>query len=209
MTLSKTPEKAQARSTRKKAAKPTTSPKTSAVKKKNTPPSPAKQTVESADQQNKNNTVQPTAPASGEKAQIQTRNEKTESKQKSPFSEKELKAFYDAMIRLRGHLTVQVSGRREQSLMRYDEVNQYEDGTDAFDRATNLDRASLDQSRINHINTAIKMIGEGTYGLCELCGEKIEKPRLEALPFVKSCIKCQAAMESETSRRKPSIDLLD
>lgn len=134
---------------------------------------------------------------------------KTEAKLRSPFSAKELKEFYQAMVGLRGRLTAQVAGLREQSLMRHDEVNHDEDGTDAFDRVTSLDRASVDQSRINQINTAIRMIENGSYGLCELCTEKIEKPRLQALPFAKTCIKCQSAMEGTSVRQRPSIDLLD
>jgi len=126
------------------------------------------------------------------------------------FSEAELKRLYTDMLNLRSRLTTQVAELREQSLLRHDEVNQDEDGTDAFERVTSLDRASVDQSQINEINTAIEMINAGTYGLCEHCGGKIEKPRLHALPFAKACMRCKSTLESDRySRRKPSVDLLD
>lgn len=134
---------------------------------------------------------------------------KTRKKDTKHFTPEELDVFYVTMINLRERLTAQVSELREQSLLRHDEVNQDEDGTDAFERATSLDRASNDQSQINQINSAILTIKEGTYGLCEGCGEKIERPRLNALPFAEMCIKCQSELEGDTNRRKPSTDLLD
>lgn len=130
----------------------------------------------------------------------------TESKQ---FTRAELNEFYHAMLDLCKRLSLQVSELRQQSLLRHDEVNQDEDGTDAFERVTSLDRASADQSQIFQINTALRAIIEGTYGLCESCGEKIERPRLQALPFAKTCIKCQSVMEGGGDRRRPTTDLLD
>jgi len=109
----------------------------------------------------------------------------------------------------RKRLLDQVTELREQSLLRHDEVNQDEDGTDAFERVTSLDRASVEQSAILQINAALMAIKEGTYGLCESCNAKIEKSRLKALPFAKTCIKCQSAMENQNSRRRSMHDLWD
>ncbi len=125
------------------------------------------------------------------------------------FTTEELHEFYLAMLDLRSRLSAQVTELREQSLLRHDEVNQDEDGTDAFERVTSLDRASIDQSQINQINNAILAIEEGTYGLCDCCGEKIERPRLKAVPFAKTCINCQSNMEGDGIRKRPSLDLLD
>lgn len=40
------------------------------------------------------------------------------------------------------------------------------------------------------INKALKKIEEGTYGICEKCGESIDPKRLEAYPEAETCIKC-------------------
>ena len=42
---------------------------------------------------------------------------------------------------------------------------------------------------------ALARIQEGTYGICEICGQLIRKPRLLNLPFVHTCMECQSAME--------------
>lgn len=142
-------------------------------------------------------------------AKVNKASKKKPAKDVRRFTPEELHEFYLAMLDLRRRLSAQVSELREQSLLRHDEVNQDEDGTDAFERVTSLDRASIDQTQINQINNAILTIEEGTYGLCDSCGEKIERPRLKAVPFAKTCIQCQSEMEGDGNRRRPSTDLLD
>ena len=124
------------------------------------------------------------------------------------FTAKELEEFRLVMVALAKRLTNQADELREQSLLRHDEVNHDEDGTDAFERATRLDRASAGEAQIFQINKALEAIEDGTYGLCEACGGKIERPRLEALPFVKTCIECQSKLE-DGGRGRRSTDLWD
>jgi DnaK suppressor protein len=39
-------------------------------------------------------------------------------------------------------------------------------------------------------------IKNGTYGECEICGNRIPLARLNALPYATSCIECQRAAET-------------
>ncbi len=41
--------------------------------------------------------------------------------------------------------------------------------------------------RLKEVNHAMDHIKNGTYGICETCGEKIEEDRLEANPAAKTC----------------------
>ena len=68
--------------------------------------------------------------------------------------------------------------------------------------------ASADQAQVFQINKAIEAIKDGTYGLCDACGCKIERSRLKALPFVQTCIECQSKLE-DGGRGKRSTDLWD
>ena len=88
--------------------------------------------------------------------------------------------------------------------MRHDEVNHEEDGTDAFIRLSGLDRATTEQRRIVMIDEALRAIDAGTYGLCEQCGNRIEYLRLQALPFAKTCIRCQSAAENGPRGKIPA-----
>lgn len=51
-----------------------------------------------------------------------------------------------------------------------------------------IGRAS--EAEIRQIHAALERIEEGTYGVCRVCEETIDPRRLEALPFVTTCIKC-------------------
>jgi DnaK suppressor protein len=111
------------------------------------------------------------------------------------FNDKDLQSFRKELLAMRDRLTGQVARMRQDSLKRDDEVNTEEDGTDAFDRLFALERAGSDQDLIFTIDESILAIDGGKYGQCEACGSLIEKPRLQALPFAKNCIKCQGEME--------------
>ena len=45
------------------------------------------------------------------------------------------------------------------------------------------------EPQLNDVKRALKKIGDGTYGLCEVCGEAIETDRLEANPAARTCKK--------------------
>jgi DnaK suppressor protein len=118
-----------------------------------------------------------------------------ESQKTACFHDKDLQAFRKELMALRDRLTGQVARMRQDSLTRDDEVNTEEDGTDAFERLFALERAGNDQDLIFTIDESLLAIDQGKYGQCEACGSLIEKPRLQALPFAKNCIKCQGEME--------------
>ena len=43
--------------------------------------------------------------------------------------------------------------------------------------------------RLGHVEKALEMIEDGTYGICQISGEPIEEDRLEALPSATTCKK--------------------
>ncbi|MEU8179327.1 TraR/DksA C4-type zinc finger protein [Micromonospora sp. NPDC049044] len=44
---------------------------------------------------------------------------------------------------------------------------------------------------LEQITGALSRIADGTYGVCERCGERIPAERLEVLPHVRCCVPCQ------------------
>lgn len=89
---------------------------------------------------------------------------------------------------------------KENSLVRNDAVISPEDGTDVFDRQFNLSLASAEQKSLAAIYDALKRLEEGTYGICDSCGDIIGTARLKALPFVKMCINCKSDFEKDRAR---------
>lgn len=77
------------------------------------------------------------------------------------------------------------------------------------------DRASLESDRnfllrvkdrerklISKIHEAFKRIDDGTYGICEMCGEDISEKRLEARPVTTVCVKCKQEEETQEKLRR-------
>jgi DnaK suppressor protein len=81
-------------------------------------------------------------------------------------------------------------------------------GSDLGDQsALNLDNhlsvsfARRYSNMLRQIDQALARMDEGNYGTCEECGEKIDKKRLEILPFTPYCAHCQRKIEEENRRR--------
>jgi len=56
--------------------------------------------------------------------------------------------------------------------------------------------AEVESRELANIERALVLIKKGTYGVCEICGERIPLARLNALPYATSCIECQRAAET-------------
>lgn len=61
-----------------------------------------------------------------------------------------------------------------------------------------LSLSNNDRNQLLMIDEALRKIEKNEFGLCENCGQEIEKKRLEAVPWTPYCIKCQQKMEEET-----------
>ncbi len=74
------------------------------------------------------------------------------------------------------------------------------DGGDGSTQSMRLDALShMEKSSrtINDIDEALSRIADRTYSVCMTCGNLIDKNRLVHSPFVKTCMACQRALESE------------
>lgn len=72
--------------------------------------------------------------------------------------------------------------------------------TDMYDKEFNLGLASKDREVLLLIDTAIKRINDGSFGLCLNAHPNhhlITKQRLEALPYAEYCRDCQENFESK------------
>lgn len=59
-----------------------------------------------------------------------------------------------------------------------------------------------EQKLLKKIDVSVERIEEGTYGLCENCGEEISIKRLEARPVTTLCIDCKTEQEEEEKMRE-------
>jgi DnaK suppressor protein len=59
----------------------------------------------------------------------------------------------------------------------------------------NLMRLGAHRKALHDIDESLRKIKEGTYGICEECGEEISGKRLQVMPTASLCISCQENKE--------------
>ena len=52
-----------------------------------------------------------------------------------------------------------------------------------------------ERMRLQELDESLDRIGNGSYGICEECGEPIGIKRLEARPIAKYCVPCKTQLE--------------
>jgi DnaK suppressor protein len=67
-----------------------------------------------------------------------------------------------------------------------------EGGTSNVDRELDLVLSAQARAAAAEIDRALEKIQNGTYGLCEQCGEPIPEARLQALPQAALCVACKS-----------------
>jgi DnaK suppressor protein len=79
---------------------------------------------------------------------------------------------------------------------------------DERDRELSLLLTGRDKEKLLAINEALDKLKEGTYGICEECGDKVGQGRLKVMPLAKYCVACQSKIEREiTLQKKAEEDL--
>ena len=59
-----------------------------------------------------------------------------------------------------------------------------------------LSIADIRRKQLTSLDEAMGKLEQGTYGVCERCGEEIGEKRLEVMPFATRCIPCQEEAEA-------------
>jgi DnaK suppressor protein len=87
----------------------------------------------------------------------------------------------------------QAAQRDELAIERHaDPVDQVQSGTARELASQRLEGLA---GRVREIREALERIAGGAYGRCEQCEEPIGEKRLNAVPWVRLCVRCQAEAE--------------
>ncbi len=73
--------------------------------------------------------------------------------------------------------------------------HQADEGTDDFGRTISLEVSNKEMKILKQIDRALEKIEEGTYGICDISGKEIPKPRLEAIPYATMTVDAQQRLE--------------
>jgi RNA polymerase-binding transcription factor len=63
----------------------------------------------------------------------------------------------------------------------------------AVERIAQVDAARQLDAKLRDVERALDKLDEGTYGVCDACGELIAPERLEVIPWAVRCVRCARA----------------
>ena len=87
-----------------------------------------------------------------------------------------------------------LASEREPGDTQFDEESG-EGDTLSVERERDLALSASARQTIEDITKALARIEDGSYGYCEVCGDRIPVPRLEAIPWADQCVKCKSRGE--------------
>ena len=135
---------------------------------------------------------------------------KTAAEVVSPASKEEIEEFRRALLDMREKLLAGISESPvPEALATQTDIGDIIDQAgDERERELSLLLSGRDKEKLLAINEALEKLKEGTYGICEECGERIGIGRLRVMPLARYDISCQAKLEKEMSlQRKADEDL--
>lgn len=72
-----------------------------------------------------------------------------------------------------------------------------EEATETLELETRLALEKRVRDQLAEIEHALSKFEDGTYGLCDICGQPIDPARLEALPQANLCLNCKAGQAKD------------
>ena len=119
-------------------------------------------------------------------------------KRKSPKSRFK-NQIKDILFQMRKELIDDVSQsiKAESDYLRFDVGDFYDHATSDRARELSLMLTDRERQKLVQIEEALKKIDEGSYGVCESCGDEIDEERLIAMPFAKLCLSCKIDLERQ------------
>jgi DnaK suppressor protein len=79
-----------------------------------------------------------------------------------------------------------------------------EEATETLELEKRLALENRIRQELAGIEHALQKFEEGTYGLCDSCGQPIAPERLEALPQASLCVNCKAQQAKNAKIKPPS-----
>jgi DnaK suppressor protein len=120
-----------------------------------------------------------------------------------------LKKMREKLLEMRAQLlrSVQSDLHEGREQTKDEGMDTYDIASDARDREISLILNDRDRDKALAIDVALARIDEGRYGVCDSCESDLAEERLEALPFTRLCVSCQAEREKEAkSMKRPDED---
>jgi len=111
-----------------------------------------------------------------------------------PIEEK----FRERLLGMRQELAGEVLTRREAGFsLGTDGIQDAgDDAANTYARQLLLNLSEREREALREIDDALDRLEDGSFGVCQDCGEDIGEARLEVLPYATLCVECKSNRES-------------
>ena len=119
---------------------------------------------------------------------------------KKKWTKPELKNFKTLILEKRNTVEKELESSREKAdeVLKNNSVNAIysshmaDASTDQQEMEKNYYMVDRENKFLQYLNHALEMIEDGTFGICAVCGELIDKERLQEVPHTTSCFDCKS-----------------
>lgn len=121
----------------------------------------------------------------------------------APTSTIDIQKYKTKLLQMKEEILQKILSERKEEMerMREESIPEPGDESDFAQKEREMEMASIfshkDKTKLDLIESALRKIEEGTYGICEACGIQIEETRLDVIPFARYCVQCQGIKDRE------------
>jgi DnaK suppressor protein len=133
---------------------------------------------------------------------MQRFNKRPQTQEVSAMESDTLETYRQRLLTMQQQLTQRIFGVGE-TMQVMDADRDIERMDRAQEEAAEVALTALDEQgrrELEEIGAALARIDEGTYGVCEVCGEDIGMARLTVMPMARRCVPCQERLEHREQR---------
>lgn len=130
----------------------------------------------------------------------------------TPYSDEELEHFKELLLQKREEAETKIEEEKERAESiegNYDDESSAlghhsgNIGSEEEERETAYSLIEREKDRIKKINAALDRIGKKTYGVCQDTGKKIQKERLETIPYAQYSMEARKGDDSINEPPRP------
>lgn len=108
---------------------------------------------------------------------------------------KEIKQIEAWLLEERKKIQQNILAKKENEMPEAEVGDEIDNATQSLDKEVLFELNSSAHANLDQIESALRRISKGIYGICESCRQPIPKKRILAIPFARYCINCQSSNE--------------
>lgn len=111
------------------------------------------------------------------------------------MNKKEIEKFKKFLLAKRADLEKIVKAKKENDLTDVEIGDEIDSASATSEKELMFEQTDNEKVMLDGIESALRRMETGKFGVCENCGADIKEGRLKAIPWVRYCITCQNKSE--------------